>query len=112
MYVYIYISTAEHIRTTSFDNTQITNMSCYFKTGEANKLFLLFVSSVTVAPRCVAVCCNVLQCVAVWCSVVLCVAACCNVLQCGTERCSVLQFVWLLLFVSPRCVTVCHSVLQ
>jgi len=60
------------------------------------------VSSVSaVKPRCVAVCCSVLQCVAVYCSVLRCVTVCCSVLQCVAVCCSVLQ-----------CVAVCRSLLQ
>ena len=42
---------AEHIRATTFDNTEITNMTCYFKSGPNNAIFLLFISSVRVAPK-------------------------------------------------------------
>jgi hypothetical protein len=42
---------ADHIKATTFDRTEITTMTCYFKIGDKNSLYLLFVSSVTVAPK-------------------------------------------------------------
>ena len=42
---------AEHIQATSTDKAEVTNITAYFKVGEDNKLYMLFASSVTVAPK-------------------------------------------------------------
>lgn len=42
---------ADHIKATSTDQAEVTNMTCYFKIGENNKLWLLWASSVSVAPK-------------------------------------------------------------
>jgi hypothetical protein len=41
----------KHIQATSSDKAEVTNMNAYFKIGEGNKLWMLFASSVTVAPK-------------------------------------------------------------
>jgi hypothetical protein len=45
------LNIAKHIRSTSYDRAEVTNITAYFKIGENNKLFMLFASSVTVAPK-------------------------------------------------------------
>jgi len=42
---------AKHIQATSSDKAEVTNMNAYFKMGEGNQLWMLFASSVTVAPK-------------------------------------------------------------
>ena len=42
---------ADHIKATTFDKTEITKLTAYFKIGQGDALFLLFVSSVSVAPQ-------------------------------------------------------------
>ena len=42
---------AEHIQATTSDRAEVTNITAYFKVGEHNKLWMLFASSVTVAPK-------------------------------------------------------------
>ena len=42
---------AEHIQATSSDKAEVTSITAYFKIGENNRLWLLFASSVTVAPK-------------------------------------------------------------
>ena len=42
---------ATHIQATSSDKAEVTNITAYFKVGENNKLWMLFASSVTVAPK-------------------------------------------------------------
>eukprot|EP00960_Hanusia_phi_P063516 765503-Hanusia_phi.AAC.3 len=39
---------ADHIRASSDDNTEVTNMTCYFKVGGDKRLWLLWVSSIAV----------------------------------------------------------------
>ena len=57
----------------------------------------------TLSPRCVVVCCNVLQCVEVCCSALRCVAACCSRPSSTRNSCETPR---------PRCVAVCCNVLQ
>ena len=49
--------------------------------------------STPIPPRCVAVCCSVLQCVAVCCSVLQCAVVCASAICCGVFCCSLLQHV-------------------
>lgn len=42
---------AEHMTVTSPDHTEVTSMTCYFKVGEKNKLWLLWCSSISVNPK-------------------------------------------------------------
>ena len=42
---------ANHIKATSLDQVEILNMTCYFKMGERGRLFFLFCSAVSVAPK-------------------------------------------------------------
>ena len=42
---------AAHIKATSQDHADVTNMTCYFKIGEKNKLWLLWCSSISVNPK-------------------------------------------------------------
>ncbi|EKX39143.1 hypothetical protein GUITHDRAFT_165043 [Guillardia theta CCMP2712] len=42
---------ADHIRATSNDSTEVTNMTCYFKIGARKRLWLLWVSSIAVGAK-------------------------------------------------------------
>jgi len=55
--------------------------ACVLQCVECVKVEIAFVLA-RLSPRCLCVCCSVLQCVAACCSMLQCVAVCCDLLHC------------------------------